>query len=455
MTRYTLIFAIILGCVISATVSAQDPIPSNTASSDTKPASATPPLFKITDEDTEIFLLGTFHFQPKDFNWRSKEINNVIDRAETIWVEVESDSINFGNTAKKIVEEKGSNPDGVSLTSLLDEKSGLRFSAILESLNIPTDALDAMRPWQGFLALSSQLIASEGYNPASGIDANILREARLRQRNINFLETAEEQLSLFTELDSQTEIALLQLTINNWAKQKDQLTLLLNAWITGDLEKIDTLMNDVLRKNAPAVYQRLITDRNHRWAEKISTLLEEPGVILVAVGTGHLVGEGSLPALLQGANLNIKPIKFEVPNIANTASQREINRLPKGALEKLFPTIAKEKIRTETASPIAVDAKPTEVQSHNNENRTTNTIPEITASEIIIPTATKNNDSNQVDMTLSDDDFIEDIISTNDAKNGDKSKENMAEEEKIDDIAPTTDSELTIDAIEALLKQYE
>jgi len=45
-----------------------------------------------------------------------------------------------------------------------------------------------------------------------------------------------------------------------------------------------------LKAKAPDLYQKLLVDRNVRWAQKMETMLRDSGVQLVAVGAAHLAG---------------------------------------------------------------------------------------------------------------------------------------------------------------------
>ena len=56
---------------------------------------------------------------------------------------------------------------------------------------------------------------------------------------------------------------------------------------------------DDLRRNAPGAFQRLVADRNAKWAPEIEALLKGGDDAVVVVGVGHLVGAGGVPALLR------------------------------------------------------------------------------------------------------------------------------------------------------------
>lgn len=284
---------------------AREPAPA----AETEQTRASPPLLRFTDADSEVFLLGTFHVLPPDLDWRSDALGRAIDRAEVILFEAEVDTPAAQQKAAEILAAEGRNPPGVTLTSLLGEDDGARLGEIVDELRLPRDTVDRMRPWQANLLLAVQFIASQGFTPGSGVETVLLREARLRGRELRFLETVEDQLGLFTGLSPEAELSLLRLTVAEWNDQQTEFRQLFDAWARGDGETIGELMNAAMRSQAPEVYQALIASRNEAWAETIAALLNRPGVTLVAVGAGHLAGPDSVPALLRARGIDVARVE--------------------------------------------------------------------------------------------------------------------------------------------------
>ena len=56
---------------------------------------------------------------------------------------------------------------------------------------------------------------------------------------------------------------------------------------------------------SPAMFRRLISDRNRRWADVLAQRLNDGGEAVVVVGVGHLLGPGGLPALLQARGFRV------------------------------------------------------------------------------------------------------------------------------------------------------
>lgn len=260
---------------------------------------ATPPMWRIADDDTEIILLGTFHILPPDVQWRSPELGRAIDAADEIWFEAEVDTPSAQAETLRILKTEGFLKKGAKLSTLLEADDATRLEGIATSLDVPFAAVDVMRPWQAFLVLSVELIKSKGFDPSAGLENRLLSEGRARGRNFVFLESVPEQLGFFTKLQPDVEKSLLTLTVRDWEKQTEEFDKLFIAWKAGDADAIDALMNQTMREETPEVYKVLVVDRNKAWTARIRQALDSPGRKLIAVGAAHLVGADGVPAMLE------------------------------------------------------------------------------------------------------------------------------------------------------------
>jgi uncharacterized protein YbaP (TraB family) len=68
---------------------------------------------------------------------------------------------------------------------------------------------------------------------------------------------------------------------------------LLNAWKDGDTGAFSTMLAGFEAK-APVAYRMLIADRNAKWGQWVANRLDRPGIVFVAVGSGHLAGKDSV-----------------------------------------------------------------------------------------------------------------------------------------------------------------
>lgn len=294
---------------------------------------ASPPMWRVSDEDSEIFLLGTFHILPPGLEWRSDSIVTALDAAKTIWFEAEVDTAAAKQKTLQVLMTQGFNADGKTLSELLAADDAARLKTIAAELGLPMKAIDPMRPWQAFLTLSVQFIVEEGFDPSSGVETVLLREARAKSYTLNFFETVEEQLGLFANLPPKAEKDLLTTTLREWDQYEDEFDELFTAWATGDIAGIDAMMNKNLRDAAPAVYDILVTRRNAAWAEALAAEMRGSGTALVAVGAGHLVGAGSVPALLEAKGFRVE--RYSAPAANDNAPAESGEDAIGGLLEGL------------------------------------------------------------------------------------------------------------------------
>lgn len=297
---------------------------------------ATPAMWRAADRDTEVFMLGTFHILPKTTQWRTAEFEKILNEAEIIYFEVETDAPDAQSKTLGVLMTQGFNANGGLLSEMLEAEDVASLRNIVSSLGLPFQGVDPMRPWNAFLTLSVQFIVQQGFDPGSGVDSVLLAEARTKGKDIRFFETLEEQLALFTGLDAETEKALLLVTIREWTEQAERFDDLFQAWREGDTEAIDQEMNTVMRKDTPDVYDRLIVNRNKAWTDEISDVLKnETGVILVAVGAAHLVGDKSVPAMLQNRGVEVERINATSAPANENSEQTPDDNVEDGIAELL------------------------------------------------------------------------------------------------------------------------
>jgi uncharacterized protein YbaP (TraB family) len=99
-------------------------------------------------------------------------------------------------------------------------------------------------------------------------------------------------------------------TLAESAALSESIDELIDAWRHGDTEALEEgLLSSVEEQSDLA--DVLITSRNRRWAETISTLLDDDRDYLVIVGALHLVGDKGVPSLLADKGIGIHQLREE------------------------------------------------------------------------------------------------------------------------------------------------
>lgn len=269
------------------------------------PADADPAMWVVKDEDTTIYLFGTFHLLDGRRAWFNDEVKAAFDAADELVVE----AVLPENPAElqPMVARYAIDPEGRALSSELTEEQHAKLRAALASLGVPVEAFDRFEPW--FVSMTLANLASHrlGITAKQGAETTLLNAARERGMPIGELEGVEYQLGLFDGMPREMQLKQLAATLDQFHEIADEMAPMLAAWSAGEVQKLADILNEHLREY-PELYAILLTQRNASWAEWIGQRLDRPGTVFVAVGAGHLAGKDSVQELLAARGLEAERV---------------------------------------------------------------------------------------------------------------------------------------------------
>ena len=132
------------------------------------------------------------------------------------------------------------------------------------------------------------------------------------------LESAELQLALFNTLKPEEQLQYLRENLDELERGTalDKSRELIKAWEKADIAAFEALMQQTLKDTSVSgrfLKQVLLDQRNPGMADKIVELMQQRGKSFVAVGLLHLLGEGSVPALLQKRGYVVERVDCPAP----------------------------------------------------------------------------------------------------------------------------------------------
>jgi len=260
---------------------------------------ANPALWTVHGLKGTAYLFGSFHALPSNVDWHTKRIDAAMAEADAFVFEMAMDE-SVKTKLLAAVKEKGLLPEGQHLHDLLSPAAARELDAQLAALHLSAAAIGRMRPWLANITIETAMLEKENYKPASGIEMQLEGADRKDDRPIIALETPEQQLALIVPTDPKAEIQAFESALTDAHKENsaDEIGPLLDAWIRGDVDKLDLLMNRELALY-PDARKLLIDDRNAHFADKIAELLEQPKTYFVTVGAAHLGGPHGVANLLR------------------------------------------------------------------------------------------------------------------------------------------------------------
>jgi uncharacterized protein YbaP (TraB family) len=264
-------------------------LPNPAAVGEAAPAAVHPALWKVADEDTTIWLFGTIHVLPEQVAWNTGPVASAFDAARELVTEIPMDD---AGGSQAVIADKSLRTDGKALRATLPDGERKAYDAAMGGFGLPPAAFDRNDTWFAALMLTLIPLQKAGYNTESGIDLQVAGLAKQRHLTNHAFETAEYQIGLFDNLPEATQRTYLGEVIEALPTVRADIDAMVAAWKTGDAEHLAQLLNE--DESDPQMRKVLITDRNVAWAKWLKARLDKPGTVFVAVGAGHLAGEGSV-----------------------------------------------------------------------------------------------------------------------------------------------------------------
>jgi uncharacterized protein len=256
---------------------------------------AHPGLWKLADADTTIYLFGTIHVLPKNYQWRTPVFNAVAKSANELVLEVAGleDQAKTAQTFMSLALTPG-------LPPILDrvppeKRAGL--SNIIGKSGVPAATLNQFDTWAVAITLSAGMLRDLDATPDNGVERLLTKQFQAAHKPISGLETSEWQLGLFDTLPEPVQRTFLVGMIEEQADPATEFADMLASWSKGDDKAIALSFDDEM-KLSPELTNVLLHQRNMNWADWLAKRLDKPGTVLVAVGAGHLAGDDSVLAML-------------------------------------------------------------------------------------------------------------------------------------------------------------
>lgn len=264
--------------------------------------SPSPALWAIESADGAVlgWLFGTVHALPDGVAWRTSALDQAIEQAGVMVVEVRD--LDPRRTAA-LFERIATDEPVVPLAERLPVPARARLDTLLRAAEVPNDRFDRLETWAAALALSRLGGTSSA---ANGADKALMQ--RFPGGPIVELEGAAAQLAIFDRLPERDQRRLLTAVLAERSDPAGGEQALARAWLAGDLRELESITRRGLLAD-PALYEALAAGRNRAWVNKLVPLLQGGRRPLIAVGTAHMLGSDGLPALLGQRDFRLRRIQ--------------------------------------------------------------------------------------------------------------------------------------------------
>lgn len=280
------------------------------ASNATAAAAGGPPrplLWKASDGDNVVYLLGTFHLLEAGDYPLDPMVYAALDDAEQVFFELSPEALADPSLGLKFAQA-GIRADGRTLQQTMDAPTWAATVQLASEAGLPLDALQRMEPWFAALTLTMAEMTAAGLDPALGLDKHLAQRATRDGKRTAGLETPADQIRLFDGMKYGVQVAQLRDVVERSDEIRSETEWLHRQWREGDVDALYWGMAAAMKARDPALYERINTQRNAAWVSRVKALLDAPGEddALVAVGTLHLLGAEGLVQQLAAAGYTVE-----------------------------------------------------------------------------------------------------------------------------------------------------
>lgn len=265
-----------------------------------------PAIWRLSDHDTTIYMLGTFHLLPEGFRWRSAQLDRIIDTADVLVVETsdaDGESAMDGVSPKIIHLLEKRRPTSEQLPESLRP----RWRQLVAMTQIPFDYVDSMPVMVAMLSFADGNAEGDTASYDYGIETVLEREFAETDRPVESIEDYGRIMYGLFHAEDAALVRDLEAKLGRWdgkslegffgAEQPDlsgdAYWAMEHAWARGEVaEDFDLGLGD---GRIGEVFREILLDRrNTQWAEWLDARLDQPGTVLLAVGAGHFEGPESV-----------------------------------------------------------------------------------------------------------------------------------------------------------------
>lgn len=264
----------------------------------------TPLMYKVCDNNSCIYLLGSIHMGDSRVNKFNKVIIDAYNDSDKIAVEVDMNDVTVN--LNDLMLESG------TLDNYISAELNAKLTKFAEEHPLFTyQQLKSFKIGYLYDYLSMLPYLEEGYS-VDGVDMYFINLARTDNKPIISLEKYEDQMQLLVGYSDEFYIEQINNTIDYYSIAKEATLNLYETYLTGDEEKITTLINmeddELESEEGQRFIKEIYDDRNNSMAKRVEQFLVNDEKVFMVVGCAHVVGDKGIVSLLKN-NYQISIVK--------------------------------------------------------------------------------------------------------------------------------------------------
>jgi uncharacterized protein YbaP (TraB family) len=294
MKRFFLLCGMILGLIglFASCSNPEQDTPSNSS------------VWEISKDGNSLFLGGSVHLlRAKDYPMPAA-FDFAFDKSATLVLETDVDRIGDPDMVE-YQNEKLKLPEGQTLETVLDDEVYKLLEATVGGAEV-ISSFSEFKPAAVINDLQIIYLRQIGFTE-DGADFYYLAKAKEAGKTLGFLEDVKVQIDMLGSMADGFENEYVLASLIGLPGVKQETIALIDEWKAGTETTIGPIL-DAQKKEALAIYNITIYDRNVAWMPKIENYLTTEPIEFVIVGLAHVHGPDGLLIQLKNKGYTIRQL---------------------------------------------------------------------------------------------------------------------------------------------------
>ncbi len=268
-------------------------------------------LWKISGKGLEApsYLYGTIHMIGRDDYFLTAPAKEAFESVKHVAFEIDMEDMTDMSKMMPLMMKAFMTGD-TTLSDLLTESEYAQVSAHFEKIGLPMMFVNRIKPMFLSVLGGGEDMMSFDPNAESSMvsyEMEFMKMAKEREMEIEGLETAEYQMSMFDSIPYSVQAEMLMEAINSGTEgSQDQFAKMVEMYKDQDIYAMQSMMDE---EGGIAGYEDLLlVQRNRNWIPVMSKMMAQRPTFF-AVGAGHLGGEEGVIALLREAGFTVEAVQ--------------------------------------------------------------------------------------------------------------------------------------------------
>ncbi len=271
-------------------------------------------LWKI-EKDKELigYVFGTIHMNNKRVHEVRKHVMEIFNQMNSFAMEAfPSDHYWNPYHGGQMVKKDMMLPPGQTLQQLIGKDLYLRVEKVLLDVGLTKETVLHLKPWAAMRSFAVKAESSDGLI----LDYELLDHAAAQRKELYQVESIEEFLATFYAMPQETQIKLLEFTVNSYADMRNTINTMLDAYLQEDLSRMYQISTDFIPDEPENEHYRqlylkhVIKDRNVVMEHYMRKPMREKKTF-IAVGALHLYGDQGVLALIEKDGYQVTRVPLE------------------------------------------------------------------------------------------------------------------------------------------------